>query len=276
MTQLYRRKLSITVDTIRFEGVAGETLDAVFNVEKSIKPEPNLCELIIYNLTPDNRSQLLELQTPTVRIEAGYVDAMSLLYIGQVRRTVIERDGADIITRLETADSEKAFKSARVNIPLGPQTPIATALRGIVRSLGVKEGNIAQVVNDLKFKGVGSFFSQGTVLSGASSRVMSDFARSAGLDWSIQDGQIQLVNRNQALKGTAVFLSSSSGLVGTPSLDAEGKLSCVSLLQPDIIPGRFLVLESENVSGNFRVERVRYSGDTSGQDWYAIIEAKSL
>jgi hypothetical protein len=106
--------------------------------------------------------------------------------------------------------------------------------------------------------------------------VLTRLTRSLGLEWTIQNGAIQFLSLNAPLVGQAVLLSSETGMVGSPSVDNKGVLSVQTLLIPDIFPGRQIVVEGKRLSGSYRCEVCRYTGDTASNDWYIDIEAKKL
>jgi hypothetical protein len=286
-TALFDRAWAITVDTIKLA-----EHDVVFKVEKTIKAEPNTCSLSIWNLNEAQRSALEELRPPAekahladkgharavkgigVRIEAGYGNSPSLIWLGDLRTVNSVKDGPDWVTALESGDGEKAWQNARVNVSYGPKTPVDTALRAMVRALGVGEGNLAQVVHKLQVAGVGKVFPRGTVISGPVSQELSDFCRSADLEWSIQDGAIQFVDRGKALAGRAVRLSPDTGMLGSPTVDPDGILTVQMLMIPDVRPGTLLVVNAARVKGNYRVEKATWAGDSAGGDWTITCEAK--
>jgi len=253
-----------------------------FVVEKSLKPEPNSCSLEIYNLAPDQRAQIESLKPKTgstrgipVQIEAGYQDTgTSQIFLGDLRTVSSRRDGADWITTIESGDGEKAHANARIAVSFGPSTTADTALRAIVKALGVDQGNVPLVLAKLRLGGVGQLFPKRAVLTESAAVHMTNFCKSAGLEWSIQDGAVQIVDRNKALSLFAVLLSSSSGLIESPSIDPDGVLSCKMLIQPDVKPGSLLVLDSKTIHGNYRIESARWDGDTHDTPWYIEVEAK--
>jgi hypothetical protein len=59
-------------------------------------------------------------------------------------------------------------------------------------------------------------------------------------------------------------------------MNADGHLMITMLLVPDVYPGRQIRVESVDLSGAFRVEKVTYSGDSAGQDWYIRAECIEL
>jgi hypothetical protein len=135
--------------------------------------------------------------------------------------------------------------------------------------MGIGEGNLGELGTDATLAdGDLSSYELGTVLSGVAHRELDRIVRSCGLTWSVQSGVLQLRRAGRALNTTAIRLSPQTGLIGSPSIDADGYVECTSLLNGATYPGRPVVLESRAINGGFQVRRVRHVGDTAGNDWY--------
>jgi hypothetical protein len=108
--------------------------------------------------------------------------------------------------------------------------------------------------------------------------------KSRGFTWSIQDGQLQVLQVDGALGDSIIRLAADTGLVGSPehgnpekeepltqlsndaadvgfSVTAHKKkgpavLKVKSLLQPGLKPGRRVKVEARGVNGVFRIETV--------------------
>lgn len=277
MGELFGREYSLTIGTLDVS-----KLRCAFKVKKNLKPEPNTCEIKVWNLSGESRSKLESAAKLPVRLEAGYTDPTSTfkgsgtsqLYLGEVRTAHSFTEGPDIITEVETGDSEKEIQKNRIHVSIGPMVPVEAALASIATALKVNPGNIGQAVALLKTKGVAAMFGRGTALSGNAARELTDFCRSAGLEWSIQDGKLQILDRNKPLAKTAILLSSSSGLIGSPTVDGKGVVKAKCLIIPDIFPGRLVVFNARHLKGGYRIEEVEFNGDTHGQDWYAELSLK--
>lgn len=264
---LFRRKVRVVVDTIDVTG-----LDVQFSIKKSLKPDPNTCDLKVYNLNASHRSALEEMKTAAVMIEAGYEKGTSVLFVGTLRTAISVFEGASYVTALSSGDGEKAVRSARVNVSLKKGAKTADVIKAVAGALGVGEGNLNDAVSKLSNTGVGDLFSEGAVLSGSAAREMTNICRSAGLTWSIQDGKLQILALKTALEGEAIKLTPKTGLIDSPTVDNNGIVTVRMLLMPDVFPGRAMVLESARIKGQYRLEECTYTGDTRGTDWY--IEAK--
>ena len=282
MPELFRRSWSVQIGTVRISGVGAgggaeqAGLDCSFEIEKSLEREPNTLSLKIWNLSPTHRRAIEGTRDLAVRVEGGYVDSTTILFDGDVRLAqnrrggrgivVQGRDVVDVVSEIEAEDGGRAYREATVQQAFTADTPVASVLRAAISALGIGEGNLRDIgdvtIGDLRG------YTLGTVLSGLAHRELDRIVRSCGLTWSIQSGVLQL-RGSGALRTTAVLLSPGSGLVGSPSRDAEGYVSAVSLLNGGLYPGRPVVLESRDVSGSFAVHKVRHTGDTAGPSWYS-------
>jgi hypothetical protein len=269
---LFGRAWRITVDTIEITD-----LDCTFQVEKSLASgKPNTAEVKIWNLTEDQISHLENVKTPAVKIEAGYGDTLSTIFLGRLRTANTEDDGpADTVTTISSGDGEVQIQTARINKPIGKNTKAEDVIRELVKALGVGEGNLSQAVKDIQLTIGGQLFPEGGILSGSAAREMTGICRSVGLGWSIQDGKLLLLPLGKVLEGEALLVSPETGMIGSPTVDNNGIMTVKMLLIPDVFPGRKLVLESKRLKGQYRIETARYSGDTSGVgDWYVEVEGK--
>jgi hypothetical protein len=149
--------------------------------------------------------------------------------------------------------------------------PLIQAFQSITDALGIGDGNLKQALA----AGSSPISSvNGAALLGNGAERMTDLCRSAGLEWSVQDGELQLLNVGQTLSTTkAIEVSSATGLVNSPSVDSQGAVEMTTLLIPGLAPGVLINVDSLFVKGGFRIEKIRYEGNTQGQEWYAHIAA---
>jgi hypothetical protein len=267
---LFKRDVRIVVSTIEIT-----KLSVSFVVNRSIKPEPNTAEIKVYNLNAKHRSELEQLAAVPVSIEAGYDKATTMLFSGELRTAITRQEGPDLITVLSSGDGEKKCQTSRVAVSVAKGTMASTVIKEVAKAIGVGDGNLDDAVKNLQLAKVGNMFSAGTVIYGNAAREMTALCRSVGLTWSVQDGKLQLLPLRQVLPGEAILLSASTGLVGSPTVDNKGVMSCRMLMLPDVMPGRALVLDSKRLKGAYRIEATKHVGFTAGQDWYVDVEARS-
>lgn len=257
------------------EGSVANILKVTFGVTKTVKKEPNKCELSIYNLTKENRIALQSRRQECI-LEAGYVDNTSILFQGQLEYSTSHKNGRDWITTLQTSDGTEKTKSSRINKSFKGPAKARDVLKAAANALGLKPGNLASAIKKGSLRGNLSEFSNGIVLSGKADKVLDSIARSMGYFYSIQDGQLILIGKDDFLGTEATLLTPQTGLVGSPEPGDDGFVNVRAMIQPNLLPAHRIRVESAEVSGFYRIERVDFTGDTWGEDWYADMECRPL
>jgi hypothetical protein len=272
---LFDRKWEVRIGTKEKGGLDVSELRTAFHVKKTLKREPNTCELKIWNLSEESRAKL-SAKALDVSLNAGYAaTGVHQLYLGQVRSAVSRVDGPDIITTVSSGDGEKAQQGTWINQPVGPATPALQVFQAIVQELGKKgvgAGNAAELAALLSARGIATFHPTGGVLSGNAAMVLTDLCRSAGIEWSIQDGVIQFVDVIKPRSNFAVLLSPATGLKGSPAVNAKGEVDAKCSLIPGLRPGDLVVFDSVAVKGGYKITEIEYVGDTHGDEWDAEIK----
>lgn len=269
MTKLYDRRWSLTLGTLDVSD-----LDIDFKVTKSLKYEPNTCEILVYNLGEKSREQLATVKKLQVRLEAGYKDELSQLYLGEVRSAFSYYSGADVITKVSSGDSEKEISASHLSVPIGAKTPIDVALQAIAKKLGVNLGNLQEASQALVGKGYKSPYPKGGVLEGNVARELTDICRAANLEWSVQDGKLFFLDKDATMRGLALKMSSDTGLVGSPTIDNKGEVDATCLLIPDMRPGVAVEFDTFSLKGRYKVTHCEYTGSTFDTTWYVKFHAK--
>lgn len=266
-------------------------LDIKFKVTRAHAARPGTAEISIRNLTPAHRSEILKsprarhwlLNAPgqpdtpgqpgtVVELAAGYATDAPTIFRGTLRRVVESRDGDDWVTTVTAGDGAYAIRSARVRRSFAADTQLGTVIRAIADAMEVGYGNLDDVLPSAQFERVGAIFPEGTVLHGQAADELTALCRSAGLEWSIQDGHLLVLERGAAIRRQAVALSPDTGLVGSPERNGRRRAKAKALLIPDLVPGRIVDLRSDVIAGEFRILHAEYTGDTSGGDWHAALD----
>jgi hypothetical protein len=262
--KLFKRRAQLTVGTLEITDLA-----MAFTVSKNLKAEPNHAKVSIRNLTESHRKSLEEPKTLPCRLEAGYEGGMHVLYEGEVRTAISVWDGPEVVTTVETGDGDATFSTKRVGLQVPQKATPAELVNLVGQALGVAVGNLPQAL-----AGLNGSMGPATTVSGRGAEAFTQVCRSAGLEWSIQDGQLQVLKVGEAAVVEAVLLDSTSGLIGSPTVDNKGVLSAKALIMPGLMPGRPVAIDSLSCKGVYRIESVTFSGDTHGQSWYADIKAR--
>jgi hypothetical protein len=100
--------------------------------------------------------------------------------------------------------------------------------------------------------------------------------RTAGLEWSIQEGQLQVLALRQALSDAPILLTPRTGLLDSVELGRDQVLRLSTLLLPGLYPGRKIQIKSRYVQGFYRIESTVHQGEFDGGHWTVGIEARAV
>lgn len=255
-----------------------ENWSLAFDVSRDLSAKPSQASIKIRNLSPAKRKALGESIGLCVRLSAGYENATGkfngLIHVGDVRTVTHSREGADWVTELATGDGEKAAQTARLSKAYGKGTAASAPVRDLLEAMGASPQAIAKATAKLAAGTMGKTYANGTVMTGSASRELTRALKGFGYSWSSQNGEVEIIPIGKALDAPPVILSPVTGLIGVPSIAAKGQLSATSLLNPNISPGRLVSVQSSTVIGVFRVEKVNFTGDTYGDEWFCKVEGK--
>lgn len=294
MPERFDRDLAVTVGAFRIRMRAeptiatnadgklgqepGESRDILrvnFKIEKTGKGEPNQAHLEIYNLSPSRR-QVVEDKGADVVIEAGYTGQLSEIFRGDLSYGENERTGPDWITVIECADGAKQVRRGRVQKSTVAGATAKGVMIELADSLGLDAGNLASKLDEGGFREGLESFATARVLSGRPWNEIRKLAISMGLEVSVQDGALQFLRPGEATNEGAAIINASTGLIGSPERGDKGIVKAVTLLRPQIKPGRRVRLTSASLDGDYVCQAVTHTGDTHGQNWYSTLEVKRI
>jgi hypothetical protein len=241
-----------------------------FRVSRSIGRELNSADIQLYNLSQDTRTRIID-DGEVVQIEAGYSGNTEILAVAGITRTLVNRQPPDTILKIECQDGANELTNRKINLSFEAGATVSTVLDAVASELAL--GRIATGVV------VSGTYQEGVAFSGKASDILDSVTRKGGVEWSIQDGSLQLLEPGKARQGRGVLVTPQTGLVRSPEPldDPEGKpneggskgYKIRTLLNPKIAPGERLVLESAEVPRTeLLIDSVEHVGDTRGQDWY--------
>lgn len=268
MTALFDRSWRVQVGSLDVSA-----LSVVFKAKRSLAARAGTLDLTIRNLSPEHRREILSARRfhTFVEVQAGYVGGMSLIFRGDLRKAVPARDGTDWVVKVTAGDGEHAIRSARVSRSFSPGTTVEAVVRHIAEAMGVGIGNASTALRGASLGALGDTLPEGTVLGGSAAAELTRLCTAAGKVWSIQEGNLQILPLGGALAREAILLSPGTGLVGTPEVVNRRVITVTALLQPGLVPGQQVVVQSDALltTAPWRITEAEYSGDTHGVDWYA-------
>lgn len=244
-------------------------LDMEFKVQRRLGGT-GTASITVYNPAPESRRAIAAMPRwrTFVELQAGYVQGMSTIFRGDLRRAIPARDGPTWSITITAGDGEHARRDARTTRSFAPGTTVERVLTAIAEDLGVGLGNARAAFRGARTE-AGGIFEEGTVVRGAAAAELTRMCDSAHLEWSIQDGVLQVLPRGGSLAREALQLAPDSGLVGSPEITGRYSAKAKALLIPGLMPGQRVDILSEVTEGVYRIGEVEFTGSTAGGDWYA-------
>lgn len=285
ITEQFGRVFKLLVSDAKGESLDLSNLRVKFAIKKSSAETPNVADIRVYNVDLEF-AQLIKKQFTKVIMQAGYVANFGVIFSGNVKQIIIGRESAtDTYVDIIAGDGDQAYNFAIVNTTLAKGSSQADHLNAATAAM-TTQGTTAGFTSALPT----TKLPRGKVMFGTARDHIRTIADSSGCSWSIQDEQIEFVKQTTYLPGTAVVLTSKTGIVGTPQQTNQGvNLKC--LLNPKIKSGRRIQIDNKSIEqlkinfavpgspanlpapltadGVYYVLVVEHSGDTRGVEWYS-------
>jgi hypothetical protein len=285
----YKRHVQIIVGKDGKGLLIEENLRIVFEVVKDIQSSPNTANIKIYNLNAEHIAQIGGEFTDVI-VNAGYEGGMRVVFRGNIKRAYRYREGNDYLVEIDAGDGDNDFRGAVINETLAAGTSDSQVIDRCLGSFlgGTNKGHIAGIPATGRLRG--------KVISSSTRDVLSKIAAKNNCNWSIQDGQLQIVPVNDVLPSQAFVVNADTGMLNAPEQEDTG-IRVKTLLNPQYqIDGRIQLDNKdirekrggENESGNqespsrldpdgiYKIVKLTHKGDTHGNDWYSDIETVAL
>lgn len=246
----------------------------VFNFERSATSDPNSGTVQVYNLAsksrafcdiPPEEKGKETLRGLFIELSAGYQGLVRTILTGNGSGRS-EYHGPDWVTGADVLDGGVQLRVSRFYRSYGAGFSINRIIAEAAESFGLPIGYIKPAItNDV--------VQHGLSFDGFSKKILDDFAKRYNFRWSIQNGAVIIVDGISGLPKPPVNLSPKTGLIGSPIKTDKG-VNFKCLIIPLIEPHCRVRLSNNSVfEGEVLVQRIRYSGDTHGDDWIMDVEA---
>jgi hypothetical protein len=253
-----------------------------FSIQKNLSWTCNSGNIRIWNLSQDHRN-LINDYGDEVIVYAGYErgSGYEILYRGDTTSVTHVFDFPEIVTILECADGDRYVNQKHFSLSFKPKTPVRDVITRISKEMGI---DVAEFANSDNLA-----YNEGFEFSGMLKEALSKACAVLGLQWSIQNNELQIIPINGALAETVYDINSETGMIGIPTRytfkrqDFYVKGPAVgykvnTLLYPQILPGSRLNIVSRylGIQGIFVVQTIRHVGDTYGPEWISNMEVTEL
>ncbi|WP_407654194.1 phage protein [Alcaligenes phenolicus] len=258
-----------------------------FEVSKDTGESPNQIKLSVWNLSPHTREAIVEPDN-VVALYAGYEqeEGALLLAYGTVVQGASSFQNAEVVTELEVLDGFAQIRDTVVSLGCGA----GVRARLIIEDIAFQMGLSLVMADDAPDR----VWQNGFSFYGAARVALHKVVQGSGLEYSIQNGELQVIERCGITPRKGFVLSPESGLLGNPErirqsakekADSKGNVKTrserqqadgwrvTSLLLPSLNPGDLVKLESRQAVDWFRVESLKHSGDWNGSgNWHTTME----
>lgn len=290
----YKRTVQIVVGKAGSGIAIDQTLKVTLEISKTVDPDPNYAILKIYNLNQSNEEKIKN-EFDDVIVNAGYKDSVRLIFRGNIKHVYRYREGNDLITEIEAGDGDKDFRNAIMNETLAAGTSNAQLVDRAVKSFSTTVKGEIQAVQRQRLRG--------KVISGNTRDILTDIANESSANWSIQDGQLQIVKVDGVLPDEAIVVNADTGMLGTPEINDKG-IAVKALLNPQFRVNGVIKLDNNGIKakrisaatlankvereavkpeknpvrldpdGLYKILKITHKGDTRGKggDWITEIE----
>jgi len=261
-----------------FSDGSRDGLRIAFRVQKSIISVPNYSTILFYNLNEDTRA-LLNNANLQITISAGWANSgkLPLIFSGGVLTSFSERQGADIVTRVNALTMGDTLSRAIGSFTFKSGMYVADCLLKVMSTAdGVKiDTSAIKISTDKVSKGGISF-------AGQVKDLLDMMGRQYGFSWSIQDGIFQAVGDNVTLPGNPVVLNGNDGSLISANPLLAGPLQITrgvrikAILQPHVTVGKTVtVVNSANpgLDNDYKIHLIDFQGDTFSNDWFVDIQS---
>lgn len=279
----FDRIATVTIGPPGGEGFSIEGARVSFSVNKTKTANSNECQVSLYNLSEDTRLKIRRADDVLI-LRAGYRDTdfeqIKILSVGNVIDLVHAFESPDVVTKITTKDGIKLKRDTRIEISYEEGTQLSQVLKDVANRMGIPIRFIAATPQEQ--------YLQGFCFAGLASEALNKVTDRLGLEWSIQNNELQILESGQSVPSELIKLTPDTGLLGRPQLvssvgnnlsknvSEKKQFSVRALLQPKLEPGGQVEVESEIMSGRYHIDSVQHAGDTHGQEWSSELKVSEL
>lgn len=259
-----------------------------FSIEKSDAESNNSGKITLWNLSKEHLSYL-DKKDCAVLLKVGYGSRIATIFSGNITSVITQRDGADTMTEIEAVDGRVALRDTIISESYIGEIYAKAILDDATNSMGVTVVYSEAAQAEAAVKKMPNGFSY----VGPAKTEIKKICDLCGLEWSMQNGVLQIKKPGEAISTLVYVLNKGSGLLDIPKRITEaskGEAATVEgrdkkigweiryFMNGAVGVNDYIKLESNSVSGYFYVSKLSIDGDNLGGEWTCtaqIMEVKS-
>lgn len=248
------------------------------NKSSDNKRRRNTATIEVYNLSPDHIN-LLQSEYLYCKFSAGYAGVAGALVVveGNVVECSTIKKGTDFVTQLTMGEGYNDLNHVKLRSMVAPGKTNLEVIEEIrTKCPGINRG--AYTGDNMNKTTMFGYPIQGSPLE-----MLQELCEANNMEFNVSGGVLNisdengLLTKNQAL---APIVSESTGLIDVPFFtSAEGRklpgdkrrrrgVQFKALLNAEYNPGYIVKIESQFITGFYRINDARFTCDFRGNDWY--------
>ena len=249
-------------------GTSPYALHISFSVQKQELESSNTAKVQVWNLNKQNLATL-EAENCFLLLKAGYGNTLPVILSGTVSHTSTRKDGSDMLTEIEGVDGRMEVRD----------TWVSMSYAGLVNTKKILDDTAAQMGLTVTYSYNATFadIPNGFSFVGQAKNALSKACAVSGLEWSIQNGVLQIKKPGDVMNREVYVIGPETGLIEIPervqisSSDDAGTpqmgYDLVYLLNGAIGVGDYVQVQSKYLTGFFRVYSLEIDGDNLSGAW---------
>lgn len=261
----FGRKASVVIDDneIKYSDLLFD-----FEIHFDASSKGNTGSITIYNLSGNSINSIKN--GKNIILKAGYRDSFGELIKGSITEIDNKFNNVDRNTTIVISENINEWLKASVNKSWSKNSKASIIAKNIVRESELIIGDI-EVGKDIKYTRAKTF-------STTIQKALNEIAKDTNSKLHVYSGKVFLRPNNKD-SGKKYKLNSNNGLLYTPQKmgkeDNEGEnWKIQSLLRYEFKPDDIVKVESDKISGNFRIKDGRHIGNQN--DWMTILECVKI
>ncbi|GGA31038.1 phage protein [Psychrobacillus lasiicapitis] len=246
--------------------ISSDTLEIEFNIPFDDDPDPNVSEIVVYNLSDTTLSKLKK--GVKLTMNAGYKADKGVILSGFISTVASEKGGADRATKISVVDSQPIDNKKTLKKTFKKGIKGDQILKELAKAIKLKIA-VIKLPNNVVYK-------KGFSVNGPVVDAMKKIAKDCGASFYISRSNVYIRSIKEG-DNTQFILNSNTGLIGSPEYfeeERDGKVlkgyRVKSLLQYRMNTASIIELQSLFVKGKFRVRKGKHY--RKGDVYYSEVE----
>ncbi len=252
------------------------TLRITFDITHEWGGNRSLANIAVYGFSRATEGRIFK-QYDKITLSAGYVDSIGLIFSGEIKNVVKERNGPERITRIFALSDSTARENSFIAETAGPGATVIDIINRCGTALG-----LPVVIDDGDFSGDPAY-ARGKVLLGDPVAIMRGLSEVHGFSFTLESGRCRVLKDGAALSNAPIIIGQENGMIGSPEITELGVNVSVNLTSK-IRLGQQIEIDSrtpqvsissviyQNIEttvdvGVYTVQEIVHTGDSHGDNW---------